>query len=135
MPNTFEGFTLIERASAPLGYQRSWARREHGDLLPVRLTASTTPAPAHFERWTALQLVEHANLLRILDLGAAPSGPWVAEEIVDGLTLRALLDQLRGQSASLPASVIIEIAHKVATGLSHLHQAKAPTGTPLNLTH
>jgi len=135
MPSTFEGFTLIERASAPLGYQRSWARREHGDLLPVRLTASTTPAPAHFERWTALQFVEHANLLRILDLGAAPSGPWVAEEIVDGLTLRALLDQLRAQNASLPASVIIEIAHKVATGLSHLHQAKAPTGTALNLTH
>ena len=62
--------------------------------------------------------LNHPNIITIYELGQIESTPYIAMELVDGKTLRQLLDD-----GSIPAVKVIQIAAQIADGLAKAHDA------------
>ena len=62
--------------------------------------------------------LNHPNIVVIYDVGESDSGSYIAMELVEGKTLRELLDQ-----GGLPMKRLLTISSQVADGLSRAHAA------------
>ena len=62
--------------------------------------------------------LNHPNIVTIFEVGRAESSPYLAMELIDGWTLRQLLDE-----GPLPVKKTLEIATQIANGLAKAHQA------------
>ena len=66
----------------------------------------------------AASALNHPNIVTIHDVGETPTGDhFIVQELIDGRTLRSLLDQ------SLPLEQIVDIGQQVARALSAAHAA------------
>jgi serine/threonine protein kinase len=62
--------------------------------------------------------LNHPNIVTIFEVGRADTSPYLAMELIDGWTLRQLLDE-----GPLPVKKTLEIATQIASGLAKAHQA------------
>ena len=62
--------------------------------------------------------LNHPNIVTIFEVGRAESSPYLAMELIDGWTLRQLLDE-----GPLPVKKTLELATQIANGLAKAHQA------------
>jgi serine/threonine protein kinase len=62
--------------------------------------------------------LNHPNIVTIFEVGRAETSPYLAMELIDGWTLRQLLDE-----GPLPVKKVLEIATQIASGLAKAHQA------------
>jgi serine/threonine protein kinase len=76
-------------------------------------------------------LLNHPNVVATLDFGQIGGLPYIAMELVDGVTVDRLLRRAGGM---LPASVALEIGIQICAGLAHAHALK-DRGQPANLVH
>ena len=66
----------------------------------------------------AASRLDHPNITRVLDFGQEPNGVlYLAMEYLDGVELRAVLDQ----AGHLPATRVAELMIQTCAGLSHAH--------------
>jgi serine/threonine protein kinase/Tol biopolymer transport system component len=87
-------------------------------LLPAAV-ASEPERLARFEREArAASALNHPAIVTIYDIGAAEAQPWISMELVDGKTLRHLLD-----GGALPLRRALAIAAQIADGLAKAHDA------------
>jgi len=83
--------------------------RTTGELVALkRLDPATGAAPS--------PRLRHPNIVRILDAGEAGGTAFVIMEMLEGESLRKLLDK-----GPLPVARAIRIAHDIASGLAHAH--------------
>jgi len=87
-------------------------------LDPALLKSDASLAERFLQHTRAARRLEHANIVRILDAGAAAGTGYVAMELLEGRSLRSLLDE-----GPLPVARAIRIARDVASGLAHAHLA------------
>ncbi|MCA9554734.1 MAG: serine/threonine protein kinase, partial [Myxococcales bacterium] len=109
----------------------------------VRLAVikSLLPEHANSEAHRALMVEEgricaclhHPNVVSLYDAGEVDGIPYLAFELVDGLSLRDLLRLL--EPARLPMSCILDLGAQAAAALAHAHAAVAADGRPLNVVH
>ena len=64
----------------------------------------------------AARRLKHANIARILEAGEAAGTVYVAMELLEGQSLRRILD-----TGPLPTARALRIAHDIASGLAHAH--------------
>jgi len=76
-------------------------------------------------------LLNHPNVVATLDFGEMGGLPYIAMELVDGVTVDRLLRRAGGL---LPASVALEIGVQVCAGLAHAHRLK-DRDEPAHLVH
>ncbi len=62
--------------------------------------------------------LNHPNIVTIFEVGRAETSPYLAMELIDGWTLRQLLDE-----GPLPVKKALEVATQIASGLAKAHQA------------
>jgi serine/threonine protein kinase/Tol biopolymer transport system component len=62
--------------------------------------------------------LNHPNIVTIFEVGQAESSPYLAMELIDGWTLRHLVD-----AGPLPVKKALELATQIASGLAKAHQA------------
>src|SRR5262245_60892939 len=62
--------------------------------------------------------LNHPNIVTIFEVGQAGSSPYLAMELIDGWTLRHLID-----SGPLPVKKTLDLAIQIASGLAKAHQA------------
>ena len=87
-------------------------------ILPGEFAADSDQL-LRFEREArSASALNHPNIVTIYDLGQDGSTHYIAMELIEGKTLRALLD-----AGSLPIRRAIEIAAQVAEGLAKAHEA------------
>ena len=87
-------------------------------LAPGLFDAAETRA--RFLREAKLQAkLIHPNLVQLLDAGIEMEWPFLAAELVEGGTLRGLLDT----DGALPLALAVRIGHEMAEGLACAHQA------------
>jgi serine/threonine protein kinase len=80
--------------------------------------------------------LDHANIVRIHELGEVRGSHYLAMDYVAGEDLRTLEQfhaTVRGRT--IPLGVALRIVADAAAGLSHAHQAKDSKGRHLNLVH
>jgi RNA polymerase sigma factor (sigma-70 family) len=66
--------------------------------------------------------LEHPNIVRVVDTGILGGRPYLAMELVDGVSLAKLLNVCRRQERLLPAFVVMHIACDLAAGLEYAHR-------------
>ncbi|HEY3445595.1 MAG TPA: serine/threonine-protein kinase [Myxococcales bacterium] len=76
-------------------------------------------------------LLNHPNIVQVLDVGSHQGSYYLAMEFVDGVPLDTLL-RLQG---ALPLPVVTYLGLQLAAGLDYAHHRTTPTGEPLKLVH
>jgi serine/threonine protein kinase/predicted ATPase/Tfp pilus assembly protein PilF len=75
-------------------------------------------------------LLLHPNVVDIYDFGAVHAQPFIAMELIEGVTVRQMIRQL----GPLPPSVLLAIASQTCDGLAHAHGLTID-GTLAGLVH
>jgi len=79
-------------------------------------------------------LLKHPNIVRVYD--ARQQGSFIlVMEYVGGRSLREIFERLRLLDARVPVAAALHIAHSVASGLCHAHEAIDEFGRELGVIH
>lgn len=119
--------------------------RSAGDGAPVAIKLFLESAPDESELSQSLSsdrrsiVLEHPNLVRVLDTGSEDGRPYLVMELVAGPSLRALLDERGRLDPALAAAVIAQIGDALdaihAVGLVHRNVAPANILLDADLDH
>ena len=101
------------------------------------------PTLAHNERFVRMFLDEarlgvrlnHPNIVRIFDVGAAGGSYFIVMEFVDGVDLKTLLEQLHKQKRRPGVREALFIAMEVCSALSYAHELCDEQGEQLHIVH
>lgn len=81
------------------------------------------------------RLVEHPNVVDVIDQGEARGHPYLTLEYVPGVDLWRLGRWLARQGRTLGVPLALRITADLLSGLHAVHQATAPDGRPLGIVH
>jgi serine/threonine protein kinase len=101
------------------------------------------PSLANNERFARMFLDEarlgvrlnHPNIVRIYDVGAADGSYFIVMEFIDGVDLKTLLDQLQKHKRRPGVREALFIAMELCSALSHAHGLRDEHGTLLDIVH
>ena len=106
-----------------------------GDMVAVKRFPRGSPLAV--ETWTQEQrihgLLRHGSVPRLLGVGEADGHPWIAQEWVQGKSLRQLQRKLSKSRHKLSMELGVHITLEVCKALDCLHRASE--GRPLELVH
>ena len=106
-----------------------------GDMVAVKRFPRGSPLAV--ETWTQEQrihgLLRHGSVPRLLGVGEADGHPWLAQEWVQGKSLRQLQRKLTKSRHKLSMELGVHITLEVCKALDCLHRASE--GRPLELVH
>lgn len=80
-------------------------------------------------------LLQHPNVVAVLDVGEDERGPFLLMDYVEGLSLHEVIRHALTAGDLLPLSVVVQIGQQVAEGLKAAHGLIAHDGTPTPLVH
>lgn len=112
---------LAAMASGSMGAVYKAERVPIGKLVAVKFLhasfANDAEFLARFERETrVMSKLAHPNCVSVVDFGVFEQAPYIVMDFVDGVTLRAILDD------EIPAAPrALTIARQIAAGLAHAH--------------
>ncbi|WP_163997542.1 serine/threonine-protein kinase [Pyxidicoccus caerfyrddinensis] len=76
-------------------------------------------------------ILQHPNIVAVLDVGRLDNTHFIAMEHVDGLSLRQLIKQ----HGPLPVAAVMYLGAELASALDYVHRRTSREGVPLNLVH
>jgi serine/threonine protein kinase/CheY-like chemotaxis protein len=136
-------YTLGERIAVG-GMAEVFLATRAGDAAPVvikrilpQLMRSPDAVAMFLDEGRLGGMLEHESIVRVLEVGEAPSGEsFIALEFVDGPDLAQLLRDSKETDSPLPRPLVVWIAREAARALHAAHQARhAETGDKLRLVH
>ncbi len=80
-------------------------------------------------------MLDHPNIVQIIDVGRAGADYFIAMEHIDGSDLARLIEISASRKTQIPLPIVLAILRKVCDGLYAAHMAHAPDGTPLGVVH
>ncbi len=80
-------------------------------------------------------LLRHPNIVRVYDARDIGSTWIMVMELVEGDTLKGLLDPAFKRNAPMPLPAALFVAHGLAQALAYTHTAKDAQGRPLGVVH
>jgi serine/threonine protein kinase len=81
------------------------------------------------------RLVDHPNVVNVLDVGHDDEGPYLVMAYVDGVDLGRIAARANERGERLPVQACVRIAMEVAVGLHAAHELRDHDGTVLELVH
>lgn len=82
-----------------------------------------------------LKVLSHRHIVRVVDVGEDEQGSFVAMELVEGPSLRLMLQRLAERGQRLPAALALDIAAQVGDALAFAYYARGPDNLPLRIIH
>src|SRR2546430_997775 len=80
-------------------------------------------------------MLKHVNIVEVFETGVVGEVYYLAMEFVDGRDLALILSRCRERAIFLPIPFAVHIALCILDALSYAHQARGPSGMPLNIVH
>lgn len=80
-------------------------------------------------------VLQHANVVQVMDLGSVGGQFYMVMEFVDGENLRALLKAVQARRVPLSVREACFITQQVAEALAYAHSRTDRSGAPLNIVH
>jgi eukaryotic-like serine/threonine-protein kinase len=128
---------VLERRIATGGMGDAWLARQvlttgaGGVAVPLEPVVVKT-MHAHYARDPAMvelflseariaARLNHENVIHIFDVGKDATGPYIAMELVDGLTLLAATRRCWSLGLGIPIEVAVRICASAARGIAHAH--------------
>jgi serine/threonine protein kinase len=108
-----------------------------GDKFSVALKLMRKDAPpeAFADEADLMGLLDHPNLVRLLETGQAFGRPFIAMEFLVGGDLKRLMEAHETLKRRIPLGTAVHICIEVLRGLAYFHQARTRSGRPLELVH
>jgi serine/threonine protein kinase len=98
--------------------------------------AKNAAVSSMFKRESELSAhLKHPNIVSIIDTGTISGKYFIATEYVNGITLRACIDQCTKTSYVPPVWAALRIIGAVCKGLEHVHRATDANGKWLGIIH
>jgi serine/threonine protein kinase len=80
-------------------------------------------------------LLDHANVVRVLQFGRRRSHYYLAMDFVDGADLGQLIRACGVHGVGLPRFAVVDLARQIIRGLQHAHGLRDDEGNPTELVH
>ncbi len=80
-------------------------------------------------------LLRHPNIVRVYDAREVGGTFIMIMELVDGTSLKAILERAHARHACMPPATALFIARQLASALAYAHSAREPTGRALGIIH
>ncbi|MEM9188020.1 MAG: serine/threonine-protein kinase [Myxococcota bacterium] len=126
------GMGVVELVARTEGnFQREYARKR----LRAELRNDDAARSAFIDEGRIMGVVQHPNVVRVVDVGEDEQGPYLVMEYVQGMSFSAFARACVAQGTSLPLPVILEIMRDVAAGLRAAHEATDLQGQSLGVLH
>ncbi len=77
----------------------------------------------------------HTNIVQTYHLGEVGREVFLTMELINGVNLEALTEQLGAKQRQLPVELAVFIVSRIARGLAYAHQKTDSAGHPLGLVH
>ncbi len=103
-------------------------------ILPTLAAQQQFAEMLIFEAKLAARL-DHANVVRVTDLGRADGELFIAMEYVEGFDLNDLLKRCTRERVALPREFALGIVCAVLRGLDYAHRRTSEAGLPLGIVH
>lgn len=138
------GFELLKRlASGGMGEVFVARKMGTGDfekrvalkLLLPHLTASSDSVKRFYAEARLAARMHHPNIVEIFDVGEAEGRPFIAMQLVEGVSLAQYLQLAKEQGLTMPLPVARAIGMAICEALAYAHDLKDPKGRPLKLVH
>jgi serine/threonine protein kinase len=104
-----------------------WVPRSHPDFEACREML--------IDEGRAMALIDHANVVKVLDLDELPTGVYLAMEYVPGPDLRTLLDVLARRDERMPHALSAYLVSGVLRGLHQAHFTQDFRGVSTQMIH
>lgn len=113
------------------------------DIEELVVIKRILPALAEDERFVELfseeariaKLMDHPNVVRILDSGTIDNKPFIAMEHVDGLDCWRMVHRCTARGKTPPARASIFVVCEVLRALDHVHNARDDSGRHMKVVH
>lgn len=102
----------------------------HGELEEHSTATIRFQREAHI-----ISQLDHPNIARVLDAGLEDGKFCIAMELIEGATLRQILDVMDERNQIIPPAITLRAGVEVLDGLAHAHSLCAPTGRSLEIVH
>ncbi|MDX2009427.1 MAG: protein kinase [Myxococcaceae bacterium] len=144
MGETSSGYELVRRvASGGMGEVFVAKKTGTGDfekhvalkLLLPHLTASADAVRRFYDEARLAARMRHPNIVEIFDVGEAEGRPFLAMQLVEGVSLSQHLRHLAEQKLTVPLPIVRAIALSVCEALGYAHTLTDAKGLPLRLVH
>jgi len=122
---------FLARARTELGGRRLCVVKE---ILPS-LAAIGRFAEMLVREAKLAALLDHANIVKVVDLGRAGSELYIAMEYVEGFDLTDLLRRCTKESVAMPFDFALAIVSAVLRALDYAHRRTSDAGLPLGIVH
>jgi serine/threonine protein kinase len=108
-----------------------------GDKFSValKLMRKGVPLEAFADEVDLMGLLDHPNLVRMLESGQAFGRPFIAMEFLNGGDLKRLMEAHDAQKRRIPVGIAAHVCIEVLRALSYFHQLRTRSGRPLELVH
>lgn len=103
-------------------------------LLPHLADSAELVRRFHEEARLAARM-HHPNIVEIFDVGEADGRPFIAMQLVDGVTLGRLLRDLSKQGVELPLPIVRLLGTGLCEALGYAHGLADGQGKPLQVVH
>jgi len=80
-------------------------------------------------------MLDHPNVVDVMDLGSVDSTYYIAMAFVDGFDLKTLMNRVEEKGRKIPLDVACYIVMQTAAGLDYAHKKIGQDGKPLNIIH
>ncbi len=80
-------------------------------------------------------LLNHPNIVRVYDARDISGTFIMIMELVEGDSLKGLLEQAHARGACMPVGAALYIAREIAVALDYVHTARDAEGNPLSIVH
>jgi eukaryotic-like serine/threonine-protein kinase len=103
--------------------------------LAPRLTTDAEAVDLFCGEADVSAMLRHPNIVEVFEAGVVGEVYYLTMEYVDGRDLALILARCRERGIFLPVNFAVHIAMAVLDALAYAHEAKGPTGLPLNIVH
>lgn len=80
-------------------------------------------------------LLQHPNIVPVVDVGEDAQGPYLVMDLVPGVALGDLVRWARTAKTQLDVQLVLRLVRDAARGLHAAHELKDASGKPLRLVH
>ncbi len=127
------GMAEVFRARVRSGPREGWA------VALKRLLPELATHPDYIAAFAAeadlTRLLDHPNIVRVLEVGVHEDVSFIVMELVDGRDLGQVIRRCRQRGIPLPLDFALFLARTLLDALASAHDAKGPDGEPLELVH
>lgn len=125
------GEVWLARQKGPVGFEKLVVVK----TLLKHLKEDQEFVNMFFDEARIAAVLNHPNIAQIYDLGEDKGEYYISMEYVHGLSLRDVVVHALEKGNAMPLALKCRVIADAAAALDFAHQAKTPTGQPLDLIH